>query len=157
MLGQIKPSFINSTPVANLAAFDRIAWQDVFLLGVLELDTLDTRRFLFQLPELLSRWLDQAFLRPDTFPGSTIVRPFRSPGIMITNASFEICCHSDVKMSAQILYHVDPRHDFWLIAEARFEPAVRGCSCASTKVFGIEVLYPDLSAIVRMTKEGRSG
>jgi hypothetical protein len=42
--------------------------------GVLELNTLDTRRFLFQLPELLSRWLDQAFLRPDKFPRSTMVR-----------------------------------------------------------------------------------
>jgi len=33
MLGQIKPSFINSTPVADLAAFDRIAWQQVFCWG----------------------------------------------------------------------------------------------------------------------------
>ena len=81
------------------------------MLGVLELNTLDTRRFLFQLPELLSSWLDQAFLRPDTFPGSAMLRPFRSPGIMITNASFEICRHSDVQMPAQILYHVDPRYD----------------------------------------------
>ena len=81
------------------------------MLGVLELITLDTRRFLFQLPELLSRWLDQAFLRPDKFPGSAMLRPFRSPGIMITNASFEICRHSDVKMPAQISYQVDPRHD----------------------------------------------
>jgi hypothetical protein len=65
--------------------------------GVLELNALDPRRFLFELPELISRWLDQAFLRPDKFPGFTIVRPFRSPGIMITNASFEICRHADVK------------------------------------------------------------
>ena len=32
------------------------------MLGVLELSTLDTRGFLFRLPESLSRWLDQVSL-----------------------------------------------------------------------------------------------
>jgi hypothetical protein len=34
----------------------------MYFVGVLELSTLDTRRFLFRLPESLSRWLDQASL-----------------------------------------------------------------------------------------------
>jgi hypothetical protein len=38
---------------------DRDSLAACCLLGVLELSTLDTRRFLFRLPESFSRWLDQ--------------------------------------------------------------------------------------------------
>jgi hypothetical protein len=44
-----------------------------------------------------------------------MLRPFRSSEIMVTDTSFEICRHSDVKMPVQILHHVDPSHDSgWL-------------------------------------------
>jgi hypothetical protein len=62
MLGQIKPSFINSTPFADLAPLSGPCGCVYLVWELLEPSTLDARRFLFQLPELLSRWRDQASL-----------------------------------------------------------------------------------------------
>ena len=63
--GQINLSFIDSTPVANLAALTGWLVCMYLLLELLELGTLDTRRFLFRLPESLSR-------RPDPVAGAAI-------------------------------------------------------------------------------------
>ena len=50
--------------VIHLDAIALTGWHrlDVFSLELLELSTLNTRRFLFLPPESLSRWLDQASL-----------------------------------------------------------------------------------------------
>ena len=50
-------SFIDSTPVADLAALTGWLVCMYLVWKLLELSTLDTRRFLFRLPESLSRWL----------------------------------------------------------------------------------------------------
>jgi hypothetical protein len=55
VFGQINPSFIDSTTVAVLAAFSGWSGCIVFTCELLELTTLQTRRFLFRLPESLSR------------------------------------------------------------------------------------------------------
>ena len=45
MLGQIKPSFINGTPVADLAALTGKSWLHAFSWPSLEPTTVDTRVF----------------------------------------------------------------------------------------------------------------
>jgi hypothetical protein len=45
----------------------------------------------------------RALLRPNKFPRAAVFRPFGSADIVITDASFEICRHSDVEMPLQIL------------------------------------------------------
>src|SRR5258707_7120327 len=62
MLGQIKPSFINGTPVADLAALTGKSWLHAFSWPSLEPTTVDTRGFLFRSPESLSRWRHPASL-----------------------------------------------------------------------------------------------
>ncbi len=48
------------SPIADLAALTGWPGWMYLVSELLELSTLNTRRFLFRLPESLSRWLDQA-------------------------------------------------------------------------------------------------
>ena len=75
--GQINLSFIDSTPVANLAALTGWLVCMYLLLELLELSTLDTRRFLFRLPESLSRRPDHANKRASTFADNAVNDFFR--------------------------------------------------------------------------------
>ena len=67
-LRQINPSIINSTPIADLAALTGWPGWMCLVWELLDLSTLNTRRFLFRLPESLSRWPAQTSLDLPVLP-----------------------------------------------------------------------------------------
>src|SRR5260370_1018439 len=50
-----------------------------------------------------------AFLAPNQLPWSTMLGPFRDPGVVVMNSLLQICRHSDVKLSNRILDHKSTR------------------------------------------------
>ena len=81
MLAQINSSFVDGI-LCSSGGVDRMIQLQGTYLGAIELRTLNTHRFLFRLPKLLSRWRRQSHSR--TYPlsmklnipcGVTIRRP----------------------------------------------------------------------------------